>query len=224
MSPSWAGLASIASAPLRPLGTTAGAAATTAATTAAAASSASATTAATVPLSSLWSDDSSKGPVLIYAVRRPGCLLCRDNAASIWARKAEFDELGVKLAAVVHQALPAEIAAFQPQYWGGPLYLDADKALYRALGDGTVRTAGLSGLLSLGVWSRILAAKKRLGDGGNTVGDSSVLGGVLLVAGGGGGAKGEPRLAYVDIERTFGEFKGVDTYLEEAKKAVGGGK
>lgn len=218
--PTWAGLASIASAPLRPLGQTAGAAA---ATTAAAGASTGATAAAssspdaptTVPLSSLWSD--SNKPVLIYAVRRPGCLLCRDNAASIWAKKDDFEKLGVTLAAVVHQALPAEIAAFQPQYWGGPLYLDAEKALYRALGDGTVRTAGLSGLLNLGVWKRILAAKNRLGDGGNTVGDSSVLGGVLLVTGG----SASPRLAYVDIERTFGEFKGVEAYLEAAKKAVG---
>lgn len=213
--PTWAGLASIASAPLRPLGQTAGAAATAAAAASTgAAPSPSATETPTIPLSSLWSDNK---PVLIYAVRRPGCLLCRDNAASIWAKNDEFEKVGVKVVAVVHQALQAEISAFQPQYWGGPLYLDADKALYRALGDGTVRTAGLSGLLNLGVWRRILAAKNRLGDGGNTVGDSSVLGGVLLVTGG----SSAPRLAYVDIERTFGEFKGVDAYLEAAKKAVG---
>lgn len=213
--PTWAGLASIASAPLRPLGQTAGAAAATTATAAASSSPSAADSTPTIPLSSLWSKDNK--PVLIYAVRRPGCLLCRDNAASIWAKKDDFEKLGVTLAAVVHQALPAEIAAFQPQYWGGPLYLDAEKALYHALGDGTVRTAGLSGLLNLGVWKRILAAKNRLGDGGNTVGDSSVLGGVLLVTGG----SAAPRLAYVDIERTFGEFKGVEAYLEAAKKAVG---
>jgi hypothetical protein len=215
----WAGLASIASAPLRPLGTTAGAAAA-----ANAAPSSSSAAPATVPLSSLWTSTTKNAAVLVYAVRRPGCLLCRDNAASIWARRDEFAALGVSLAAVVHQALPAEVAAFQPTYWGGPLYLDADKAVYKALGDGTIRTAGLAGLLNVGVWRRIMAAKSRLNDGGNTVGDSSVLGGVLVIVppGAGGGGGKEPRLAYVDIERTFGEFKGVEAYIEAAKKAVGG--
>jgi len=198
---SWSGLASIASAPLRPL------AGTTAAAT-------SATTTTSVPLSTLWSN----GPVLIYGVRRPGCLLCRDNAASIWKREADFKAAGVSLAAVVHQSLPAETAAFAPEFWGGPLYLDEDKALYRAFGDGQLRTSGLTGLLNLSVWRRILAARKRLGDGGNTTGDSSILGGVLLVT---GGDKGSPKVAYLDVERTFGEFKGVDSYLEAARKCVG---
>jgi peroxiredoxin len=201
MSSPWGGLASIAAAPLRPLGAAAAAATTEMATT--------------VPLSSLW----SKGSVLIYGIRRPGCLLCRDNAASIWKREQEFKAAGVSLAAVVHEAVDREIAAFAPEFWGGPLYCDSDKALYKAFGEGKLRTAGMSGLLDFGVWRRILAARKRVGDG-NTTGDSSVLGGVLLVT---GGDKGAPRIAYLDVERTFGEFKGVDAYLEAAKKVGGGG-
>jgi len=203
MSP-WGGLASIAAAKLVPIGVTAAAASTTAATAA-----------AEVPLSSLWS---SGKPVLIYGIRRPGCTLCRDNAASIWAKEKEFAALGVALAAVVHEAVDREVAAFSPAFWGGPLFCDADKALYRAFGDGSLRTSGLGGLLNFGVWKRIAAATGRVG-GGNTSGDSSVMGGVLLVTAGPGGK--DPKIAYLDVEKTFGEFKGVDTYLAEAKKVVG---
>lgn len=205
MSGAWGGLASIASAPLRPLAGTVASA-----------------SAPTVPLGSLWA---SGRPVLIYGIRRPGCLLCRDNAASIWRRRAEFEALGVDLVGVVHEAVDREIAAFAPEFWGGPLYCDQDKALYRAFGEGKLRTASMAGLLDFGVWRRILAARKRVGDG-NTTGDSSVLGGVLLVTTttASGDKKGrEPRVAYLDVERTFGEFKGVDAYLEAARGAVGGG-
>lgn len=54
-----------------------------------------------------------------------------------------------------------QVDAFAPEYWGGPLYHDADKALYRVFGGGAVRTASALAMLNPfhPAWARIRAAK-----------------------------------------------------------------
>lgn len=39
----------------------------------------------------------------------------------------------------VHTWVPGEVAAFSPDNWGGDIFLDRDKAIYRAIGEGKVR-------------------------------------------------------------------------------------
>jgi hypothetical protein len=54
-----------------------------------------------------------------------------------------------------------QINAFVPEYWAGEIYHDADKAFYRAFGQGEVRTASSLALLNPlnPAWGRILAAR-----------------------------------------------------------------
>ena len=61
----------------------------------------------------LWKDQA----VLLLVLRRPGCVLCRGEAKSLWGKKAQFEELGVRMVCLVHEAIPDEIKAFWPEYW-----------------------------------------------------------------------------------------------------------
>lgn len=38
----------------------------------------------------------------------------------------------------VHEWLPNEVTAFKPKFWRGDLFLDKEKAVYKALGGGKV--------------------------------------------------------------------------------------
>lgn len=82
-------------------------------------------------------------PVLLLAVRRPGCVLCRAQAQRLWKHKDEVEQLGFKLVCVVHQSLPAEIKAFAEHFWPGPLYLDETKSLYKLIHQGKVKKGGI---------------------------------------------------------------------------------
>lgn len=54
-----------------------------------------------------------------------------------------------------------QINAFVPEYWGGEIYHDVDKAFYKTFGAGHVRTGSSLALLNplSPVWRRILAAR-----------------------------------------------------------------
>nr|KAF6322758.1 peroxiredoxin like 2A [Pipistrellus kuhlii] len=67
----------------------------------------------------LWE---KKGAV-IMAVRRPGCFLCREEAADLSSLKPKLDELGVPLYAVVKEQVKTEVKDFQP-YFKGEIFLD----------------------------------------------------------------------------------------------------
>ena len=68
--------------------------------------------------STIKSDDLWKAQaVLLLVLRRPGCVLCRGEAKSLWGKKAQFEELGVRMVCLVHEAIPDEIKAFWPEYW-----------------------------------------------------------------------------------------------------------
>ncbi len=102
-----------------------------------------------------------------------------------------------------------------PAFWGGAIYHDADKALYRVLGEGKVRKGGLLGMLNpfSAEWKRISEAKKRVSDH-NMVGDGSVLGGMLIVKQGAGG------VVHMSREETFGEYAPMEKVLADAKLAT----
>ena len=66
-------------------------------------------------------------------VRRPGCLLCREDAANVAKYAKEIKECGVDLVAVVHERFGAR--DFGEKHWKGlPLFLDEKKEMYRVLG------------------------------------------------------------------------------------------
>nr|KAF6304236.1 peroxiredoxin like 2A [Myotis myotis] len=67
----------------------------------------------------LWE---KKGAV-IMAVRRPGCFLCREEAADLSSLKPKLDELGVPLYAVVKEQVRTEVKDFQP-YFKGEIFLE----------------------------------------------------------------------------------------------------
>ena len=68
--------------------------------------------------STIKSDDLWKAQaVLLLDLRRPGCVLCRAEANSLWGKQAQFEELGVRMVCLVHEAIPDEIKAFWPEYW-----------------------------------------------------------------------------------------------------------
>ncbi|KAI8465304.1 MAG: R53.5-related protein [Monoraphidium minutum] len=163
---------------------------------------------------SLW----ASSPVLVFAVRRPGCVLCRDTAKQFWAANEQFAAAGVKLVCVVHEWIDREIAAFHtPEYWPGDIYFDADKAFYKAFSeDGqSVRTQSALSLLNPfnAAWGRIRAANGRVAES-NVAGDGTVLGGLLLLKAGEGGA------AYMHAERSFGEFPPVEEVVAAVKTAL----
>ena len=73
---------------------------------------------------SIKSDDLWKHqPVLLLVLRRPGCVLCRGESKSLWSKKAQFEELGMRMVCLVHEAIPDEIKAFWPEYWCGGILM-----------------------------------------------------------------------------------------------------
>uniref|UniRef100_A0A8W4FK04 Peroxiredoxin-like 2A n=1 Tax=Sus scrofa TaxID=9823 RepID=A0A8W4FK04_PIG len=62
------------------------------------------------------------------AVRRPGCFLCREEAADLSSLKPRLDELGVPLYAVVKEQVKNEVKDFQP-YFKGEIFLDEEGIL-----------------------------------------------------------------------------------------------
>ncbi len=55
--------------------------------------------------SKLWESQ----PVAILVLRRPGCILCRDEAQRLWAIKPALDRLGIGLVCVVHEWIQREV-------------------------------------------------------------------------------------------------------------------
>lgn len=52
-------------------------------------------------------------------VRRPGCSLCREEAADLSSLKPRLDGLGVPLHEVVKEQIKMEVKDFQPYFKGG---------------------------------------------------------------------------------------------------------
>ena len=60
--------------------------------------------------------------------RDASAVLCREEAQNLWAKKPDFDKLGVRLVAVFKEWLQAEIDEFSAKFWHNEeLYLDEEK-------------------------------------------------------------------------------------------------
>lgn len=153
---------------------------------------------------SLW----DKNGAVVMAVRRPGWLLCREEASELSSLKAQLEELGVPLVAVVKENVGTEIQDFRPHFTGD-IYIDEKKVFYGPL----KRKMGALGFIRLGVWQNFLRAW-RSGYQGNMNGEGFVLGGVFVLGAADQGILLEHR------EKEFGNKVQVADVLEAAKKIV----
>ncbi|XP_034518674.1 peroxiredoxin-like 2A isoform X3 [Ailuropoda melanoleuca] len=122
----------------------------------------------------LW----EKNGAVIMAVRRPGCFLCREEAADLSSLKPKLDELGVPLYAVVKEQIRTEVQDFQP-YFKGEIFLDEKKKFYGP----QRRKMMFMGFVRLGVWYNFFRARNG-GFSGNLEGEGFILGGVFVVGSG----------------------------------------
>ena len=52
-----------------------------------------------IKAASLW----AQGPALVVVLRRPGCLLCREQSLKLWAEHERLAALGLRLVVVLHE-------------------------------------------------------------------------------------------------------------------------
>ncbi|XP_053305855.1 peroxiredoxin-like 2A [Spea bombifrons] len=156
----------------------------------------------------LW----EKNGAVIMAVRRPGCFLCREEAAGLSALKPQLEQLGVPLYAVVKEKIGTEVEDFQP-YFKGEIFLDPKKGFYGP----QKRKMMLLGFIRLGVWQNF---RRAWNDGftGNLEGEGYVLGGIFVIGAGNQGVLLEHR------EKEFGDKANLTAVLEAARKIKNGVK
>lgn len=150
----------------------------------------------------LW----DKNGAVIMAVRRPGCFLCREEAAELSQLKPELDQLGVPLYGVVKEKIGDELSQFQP-YFKGDIFLDEKKRFYGP----QKRKMMFMGVIRLGVWQNFRRAWNA-GYEGNREGEGFILGGVFVIGSGNQGILLEHR------EKEFGDKANLTAVLEAAKK------
>lgn len=103
--------------------------------------------------------------------------------------KDNFDELGIKPVCLVHEWVKPEISAFLKENWGGELYLDRERQVYRALGDGKLRKQSFFAIIRNfpALRKKVLAAQEQAPGIGNIMhmtGTKTILGGLIIVRAG----------------------------------------
>lgn len=172
-----------------------------------------------VQASDLW----SQNPALVIILRRPGCLLCRDQAIGIWNERERLAKLSgdgssgkkeTRLICIVHEWKDREIDAFTKDYWGGEIYFDESKAFYAAVHGGTIKKGSMLSMLNpfSKAWKNIREVSKRgLVTDHNMEGDGATLGGLAVLDSPNGNA------VYTFEEKAFGD----KASMEDIFKAVG---
>ena len=97
-----------------------------------------------------------------------------------------------------------QIEQFHPKFWPGVLYLDEDKAFYKAIGDGKVVKGSPAALLNpfSQAWKNVRAAKENIKEH-NLKGDGLKMGGDLVI-----NKQGD--IVWKHSEKTFGDLPSVD--------------
>jgi len=142
--------------------------------------------------------------------------LCRGEALKVRAAKPELDALGVVLACVLKEGLPAEVEEFKRDFWPEHLYLDEDKAFFKAVGGGKLRKGSLSAFLNpfSRIYKHASAAKKVGVTNHNLNGEGLIMGGMFVMK---PGSKG---VQYQFQERNFGDHAPIEEVLAAAKAAA----
>ncbi|KAJ1979955.1 hypothetical protein H4R34_002633 [Dimargaris verticillata] len=164
----------------------------------------------TIRSEALWQHE----PALMFVVRRPGCVLCREQALALAARRQLIEEeYGVKMHAVVLEELGA--MEFQKNFWKGPLYLDTDKGFFKATNGGHISKVSSWNILR----PTVLFHGRRAtlsGVKGNFIGEGRILGGVFVVR------PGDQGVAYEYFEKFFGDHAPMDDMLPICQSLVQG--
>ncbi|WKX93511.1 hypothetical protein Q1695_011074 [Nippostrongylus brasiliensis] len=137
----------------------------------------------------------AKGPTMVMAVRRPGCMLCRKEAAELSSLEPNMKAAGINLVAVVHET--KGVNEFKP-YFKGDVYFDKERHFY---GPNQRWIPLWMGFLRVGSYVNIYKAKKA-GFTGNTDGEGRLLGGVYLIA--------NNELVYSHLEKEWGDAADID--------------
>ncbi|KAJ1370960.1 hypothetical protein KIN20_032802 [Parelaphostrongylus tenuis] len=132
---------------------------------------------------------------MVMAVRRPGCLLCRKEAAELSSLSPILESAGIQLVAVVHEV--KGVNEFKP-YFKGDVYFDTERHFY---GPNQRWLPLWMGFLRIGSYVNIYKAKKA-GFHGNTDGEGRLLGGVFLIA--------DNKLLYAHLEKEWGDAANVN--------------
>uniref|UniRef100_A0A914WST4 Peroxiredoxin-like 2A n=1 Tax=Plectus sambesii TaxID=2011161 RepID=A0A914WST4_9BILA len=156
-------------------------------------------TATPIKASELWKGQ----PTLVMAVRRPGCLLCREEAAALSALKPELDKAGIRLCGVVHETRGVD--KFKP-YFQGDLYYDVERRFY---GPNERWMPVWMGFLRLGTYLNVYRAKQK-GFEGNLKGEGRLLGGVYLI--------NNDKIVWEHLESEWGDTTTADEVREAVRK------
>lgn len=133
---------------------------------------------------------------LCFVVRRPGCILCREEGQALSQLAAAQDSLeGFGMFGVVKETGVDDegLVEFHSSYFTYPLYRDVELSFYKALGNRKLTLPWNPIKLVQGVFS-ILEMNKRLKAknlSGNLSGEGFLKGGVIIF-----GKDGKPRFAY----------------------------
>eukprot|EP00455_Lapot_gusevi_P027892 TRINITY_DN2963_c0_g3_i1.p1 TRINITY_DN2963_c0_g3~~TRINITY_DN2963_c0_g3_i1.p1 ORF type:complete len:224 (+),score=28.47 TRINITY_DN2963_c0_g3_i1:84-755(+) len=154
-----------------------------------------------VALSSVWKDSGA----VIFVARRPGCLLCREEAQDLEKLIPRLHAEGIqpRFIAVVHEKLG--VPEFKPFFPSGEIYYDGNRDVFRALGD---LYMGAWGFLSPSVWKNVMRAKQNK-VAGNTEGEGRYLGGLLVLG------PNDQGIIFEHKEKTWGDH----AYLEDVMNA-----
>jgi hypothetical protein len=179
-------------------------------------------TGAEVEVSSLYAEQ----PCLFVILRRPGCLICRDQAVAIWESRETLQKVcaggattkkEIRLIVVVHEWKDREIEAFTKEYWKGELYFDQTKAFYKAVHGGELKKGSLLSLLN--PWSKAYKNIREAKAAGrvkeqNFEGDGLTLGGLVILDCPTGNA------VYTFEEKNFGDHADLKTIAHEVQAVM----
>lgn len=140
--------------------------------------------------------DQNKQATIVFVVRRPGCVLCREHARQLSNLSSEIAVLGV-----VKEV--AGLQEFHKEYFNSrPILLDQDMHLYKVMGHRSIFK--IKTLFKLITGMRKVSRRMSMkGIEGNLVGDGTIQGGILLFD-----AKGD--LVHVQLENITKEINMIE--------------
>lgn len=124
--------------------------------------------------------------------------------------------MGIRMSAIVKEDIDKEIEDFRG-YWSSDIYLDGDKAFYKALGGGKVVQHTTAGFIAsfANPWSTVnknIARSKKSGiDKYNMKGEGLITGGIFVLHKGG-------KVAFAFSEKNIGDHAEMKDVLKACKE------
>ncbi|KAJ3323223.1 hypothetical protein HDV06_001990 [Boothiomyces sp. JEL0866] len=149
-----------------------------------------------------------KKPTLFLIVRRPGCFLCREQAAKVSFFRRDIIKFGLDLVAIFKEELGTD--EFKPTYWRDSMYLDESREFYKFVNGGKISSSSVLGLVHP---ESLKNGMRATNDGytGNIVGEGFVLGGVCVV-------DKDGNSVYEYAEKHFGDHAPIEQVLDACKQ------